>query len=264
MVHVAVSNYQLSERQACQMLNFSRSAFRYQKKKEDDELLIQILMSLSAQQPTWGVEKMTDYLRPEHPDWNHKRIRRIYCEIGLNLRTKRRRRLPSREKQMLTQPNKPNQSWSMDFMCDSLAYGRSFRILNILDDFNREAVWIEEDFSLPAERVIRVLEMASIGRGLPEQIRIDNGPEFISEALANWAKENGVRLLHIQPGKPAQNAYIERFNRTFREDVLDAHIFQTLDEVRELTESWMEKYNAIRPHCALQGVSPYQFAAARE
>jgi putative transposase len=219
---------------------------------------------LAVEQPTWGVEKMTDFLRPEHPEWNHKKIRRIYCEIGLNLRIKRKKRLPYREKQMLTQPKRPNQSWSMDFMCDSLANGRSFRTLNILDDFNREIVWIEEDFSLPAERVIRVLEMASIGRGLPKQIRIDNGPEFISEALAQWAVENDVKLVHIQPGKPAQNAYIERFNRTFREDVLDAHIFRTLEEVRELTESWMESYNAIRPHCALQGVSPYQFAAARE
>lgn len=245
------------------MLNFSRSAFRYQRKKEDDEPLIQILRDLAAKQPTWGVEKMTDLLRQEHSEWNHKRIRRIYCEIGLNLRIKRKKRLPSREKQMLTQPERPNRSWSLDFMCDSLANGRSFRTFNILDDFNREAVWIEVDFSLPAERVIRVLEMAAIDRGLPNQIRMDNGPEFISEALSQWAERNGVRLIHIQPGKPAQNAYIERFNRTFREDVLDAHIFQTLEEVRELTESWMEEYNAIRPHCALQGISPYQFAAAR-
>jgi putative transposase len=245
-------------------VHFSRSAFRYQRQKENDEPVIAILRSLAVEQPTWGVEKMTDFLRPEHPEWNHKKIRRIYCEIGLNLRIKRKKRLPYREKQMLTQPERPNQSWSMDFMCDSLANGRSFRTLNILDDFNREVVWIEEDFSLPAERVIRVLEMASIGRGLPKQIRIDNGPEFISEALAQWAAENDVKLVHIQPGKPAQNAYIERFNRTFREDVLDAHIFRTLEEVRELTESWMEDYNAIRPHCALQGVSPYQFASARE
>jgi putative transposase len=245
------------------MVNLSRSAFRYQRQKEDDAPVVEVLKSLAAKQPTWGVEKMTDRVRQEHPEWNHKRIRRIYCEIGLNLRIKRKKRLPARERKMLTQPERPNQSWSLDFMCDSLASGRPFRTLNILDDFNREAVWIEVDFSLPAERVIRVLEIAAMGRGLPEQIRMDNGPELISGALARWAEKNGVRLVHIQPGKPAQNAYIERFNRTFREDVLAAHLFRTLDEVRELTGSWMEDYNAIRPHCALQGLSPYQFAAAR-
>ena len=212
---------------------------------------------------TWGVDKMTDFIRQEHPEWNHKRIRRIYRELGLNLRVKRKKRLPSRNPQPLTQPKRPNQSWSLDFMSDSFAGGRPFRTLNILDDFNREVVWIEVDTSLPAERVIRVLETAAIGRGLPEQIRMDNGPELISRALPGWAAEKGVRLVHIQPGKPSQNAYIERFNRTFREDILDAYIFHTLEEVRELAESWIEQYNAIRPHEALQGLSPYQFAAAR-
>ena len=224
---------------------------------------MQILKELAEKQMTWGVDKMTDFIRQEHPEWNHKRIRRIYRELGLNLRVKRKKRLPSRNPQPLTQPKRPNQSWSLDFMSDSFAGGRPFRTLNILDDFNREVVWIEVDTSLPAERVIRVLETAAIGRGLPEQIRMDNGPELISRALSGWAAEKGVRLVHIQPGKPSQNAYIERFNRTFREDILDAYIFHTLDEVRELAESWIEQYNAIRPHEALQGLSPYQFAAAR-
>jgi putative transposase len=243
------------------MVNFSRSAYRYQSRRETDEPIVVVLKELVEGQPTWGVDKMTDLIRQRHPEWNHKRIRRIYCELGLNLKTKRKKRLPSRNPQPLTQPERPNQSWSLDFMSDSFAGGRPFRTLNILDDFNREVVWIEVDVSLPAERVIRVLETAAIGRGLPEKIRRDNGPELISGALSRWAEQRGVKLVHIQPGKPAQNAYIERFNRTFREDILDAYVFQTLDEVRELAESWMETYNSIRPHDSLQGLSPYQFAA---
>jgi putative transposase len=233
------------------MVNFSRSAYRFQSRRATDEPVIRILKDLAEKQMTWGVDKMTDFIRRKHPEWNHKRIRRIYRELGLNLRVKRKKRLPSRNPQPLTQPKRPNQSWSLDFMSDSFAGGRPFRTLNILDDFNREVVWIEVDTSLPAERVIRVLETAAIGRGLPEQIRMDNGPELISSALKKWARHRGVKLVHIQPGKPAQNAYIERFNRTFREDILDAHVFQTLEEIRDLAESWMEMYNAIRPHEAL-------------
>ena len=145
-------------------------------------------------------------------------------------------------------------------MSDSLTSGRAFRTFNILDDFNREALWIEVDTSLPAERVIRVLEMIILWRGCPIQIRMDNGPEFISHRLENWAKQHNIQLVHIQPGKPSQNAYIERFNRTFREDVLDAYLFNSLSEVREISEQWLEEYNAIRPHEALQGLSPYQYA----
>jgi putative transposase len=260
---MAIHEYQLSERQACHMLDLSRSGYRYQKKQEADEPVKVVLKELSKQQPTWGFEKMTDLIRQSHPEWNHKRIHRIYCEIGLNLTSKRKKRLPARNRQPLCQPERANQSWSLDFMSDSFAGGRPFRTLNILDDFNREVVWIEVDTSLPAERVIRVLETAAIGRGLPEQIRMDNGPELISKALAEWAEKRGVNLVHIQPGKPAQNAYIERFNRTFREDVLDAYVFQSLEEVRDLVDPWIESYNEIRPHESLGGMSPYQYAAAR-
>ena len=133
--------------------------------------------------------------------------------------------------------------------------------MNILDDYNREALWIEVDTSLPAERVIRVLDMLVLWRGVPKQIRMDNGPELISHRLEAWAKNHGVKLAHIQPGKPAQNAYIERFNRTFREDVLNAYLFRSLEEVRLIVEPWIEEYNAIRPHEALRGLSPYQYAA---
>ena len=161
---------------------------------------------------------------------------------------------------MLSQPDAANQSWSLDFMSDSLASGRIFRTLNILDDFNREVLWIEVDTSLPAERVVRILETLIAWRGCPTQIRMDNGPELISHRLATWAGEHHISLAHIQPGKPAQNAYIERFNRTYREEILDAYLFENLQEVRHITEPWLEDYNTIRPHEALQGVPPRQFA----
>jgi putative transposase len=145
-------------------------------------------------------------------------------------------------------------------MSDSLSSSGAIRTLNIMDDYNREALWIEVDTSLPAERVVRVLENLLLWRSVPKRIRMDNGPELISQRLESWAVEKQIELLHIQPGKPAQNAYIERFNRTFREEVLDAYLFDDLDEVRVITARWLEEYNSIRPHEALQGLSPRQFA----
>jgi len=180
--------------------------------------------------------------------------------MGLNLHRKPKKRLAPRTAQALVVPAYSNRTWSLDFMSDSLAHGRTFRTLNVIDDFNREALWIEVDTSLPAGRVVQVLEMLLLERKAPQQIRMDNGPELISQRLENWAKEKHIELIHIQPSKPAQNTYIERFNRTFREDVLDAYLFDDLEEVRSITEHWLEDYNAICPHEALQGLSPRQFA----
>jgi putative transposase len=160
----------------------------------------------------------------------------------------------------LAMPVQSDLTWSLDFMSDSLSNDRAIRTLNIIDDYNREALWIEVDTSLPAEHVVRVLENLLLWRSVPKYIRMDNGPELISQRLGNWAKQKQIELLHIQPGKPAQNAYIERFNHTFREDVLDAYLFSSLDEVREIAEHWLEEYNTIRPHEALQGLSPRQYA----
>jgi putative transposase len=203
---------------------------------------------------------MSDYLRNQGYSWNHKHIRRVYRAMALHLKRKPKKRLPARTAQPLMVPAQRNETWSLDFMSDSLAGGRTFRTLNVIDDYNREALWIEVDTSLPADRVVRVLEQLLDWRGKPAKIRMDNGPEFISQRLENWSKEKHIELLHIQPGKPAQNAYIERFNRTYREDVLDAYLFDDLQEVRTITERWLENYNTIRPHEALQGVPPRQFA----
>jgi putative transposase len=250
----------LSERQACRTIQVSRCAYRYQAQRTTDEPIAQELQQLAHRQPRWGCGKMTDYLRNQGHSWNHKRIRRVYRTLALHLKRKPKKRLPARAAQALGVPGQANQTWSLDFMRDSLSNGRTFRTLNVIDDFNREALWIEVDTSLPAERVVRVLEQLLSWRGKPTRLRMDNGPELISQRLESWAKEKHIDLLHIQPGKPAQNAYIERFNRTYREDVLDAYLFDDLEEVRHITERWLDDYNTIRPHEALQGVSPRQFA----
>jgi putative transposase len=241
-------------------MNLNRCTYRYQAKKTDDQQIEQELRELAERQPRWGCRKMTQYLRNQGRGWNHKRIRRVYCAMALNLHRKPKKRLPRRAAQALGVPGQPAQTWSVDFMSDTLSDGRTFRTLNVIDDFNREALWIEVDTSLPGERVVRVLERLIDGHEAPKQVRMDNGPELISQRLENWARERGIELIHIQPGKPSQNAYIERFNRTYREDVLDAYLFDNLEEVRSITESWLAEYNNIRPHDALKGLSPRQFA----
>lgn len=258
-VSYVVETHGLSERQACRMMKLSRNAYRYRAIKTDDAEIIQQLKWIAERNPRWGCKKMVQYLRNQGSTWNHKRVRRLYCEMRLNIRVKPKKRLPVREPKPLAAPAAANLSWSLDFMSDSLSSGRTFRTLNLIDDFNREGLWIEVDTSIPAERVVRVLDMLALWRGYPAQLRIDNGPELISRRLAEWAAQHKVELAFIQPGKPAQNAYIERFNRTYREAVLDAYLFSSLEEVRTISEKWLEEYNAIRPHEALGGLPPYQY-----
>lgn len=263
MVQYATATHPISERQACALLKLSRSVYRYQAKPAEDERIREKLLALAARKPRWGCPKMFAYLRNQGHRWNHKRVRRVYRELKLNLRMKPKKRLPKRDPQPLVVPEAANLSWSLDFMHDSLANGRTIRTLNILDDFNREGLWIEVDTSIPAARVVRVLDMLALWRGYPQQLRLDNGPELISKTLAEWADKHNVFLAFIQPGKPAQNAYIERFNRTYREAVLDAYLFNTVEEAQAFSEDWLEEYNAIRPHTALGNVPPYHYASKK-
>ena len=152
----------------------------------------------------------------------------------------------------------------MDFMSDSLTCGRRFRTLNIIDDHNREALNIEIDTSLPTRRVIRSLRQVIEERGKPDRIRVDNGPEYTSKELVEWCSKMGIELLFIQPGRPMQNGYIERFNGTYRRDILDAYMFNDLDEVRELTWKWMEEYNNYRPHDSLKGLSLREYVITKQ
>jgi len=196
----------------------------------------------------------------EGKSWNHKRVRRIYCELGLNIRIKPRKRLPKGEAQMLLQPIYSNVCWSADFMSDVLLCGSKFRTFNVIDDYNRECLLVEPGVSLPAERIIGLLDKKALMNGYPDIIRVDNGPEFRSSTFKDWAKKRGIFINYIQPGKPAQNGFIERFNRTYREEILDMNLFNNLKEVKEITNEWLKEYNNERPHESLKGLTPVSFA----
>ena len=249
----------LSVRQACRLVKMPRSVFRYTKKPKDDEALMQALEELVAKHPTIGFWKCYYRLRRKGYGCNHKRLYRVYTLLKLNIRRKIKRRLPQRVRQPLAVPDAINQSWSMDFMSDCLVDGRRFRVFNIIDDYNRESLWIEVDTSLPSRRVIRVLERLLEMRGKPQRIRVDNGPEFISDLLKLWCEERDIELLFIQPGKPVQNAFIERNNGSLRRELLDAYHFFTLQEVRLMAEEWRQDYNSSRPHQALGFVPPLEY-----
>ena len=180
--------------------------------------------------------------------------------MKLNIRRRAKKRLPDRIKQPLTIPESPNQVWSIDFMSDTLVDGRRFRLFNVLDDFNRESLAIEVDTSMPSLRVIRVLNRVIAQRGKPANLRSDNGPEFISHILQQWCEENEITLQYIQPGKPTQNAYIERKNGSIRRELLNAYLFNSLAEVRCLSEEWRIDYNTERPHKSLGYLSPLNYA----
>ena len=253
MAKAAVEEHRISERQVCRYLEISRTANRYHPQKPGDEEIIRLLKDIAERKPCWSFKKMVDHLKNEGYGWNHKKVHRVYGELGLNIRVKPKKRLPNRNPKPLQEPEEANISWSLDFMSDSLENGRKFRTLNIIDDFNREVLWIEIDTSLPSERVVHVLEMLALWRGYPQQLRVDNGPELVSHKLADWAAKCDVELAFIQPGKPAQKAYIERFNRTYREDVLDAYLFASIQEVQAITEEWLEEYNGVRPMLNWEG-----------
>lgn len=190
---------------------------------------------------------------------NHKKLYRIYTSMKLNIRKRAKKRLPARVKQQLFQPTQMNEVWSIDFMSDALWDGRKIRLLNVIDDYNREVLMIETDTSLPTLRVIRCLTEIANRRGFPKIIRVDNGPEFISAKLDMWCKENKIQLIFIQPGEPTQNAFIERLNGTFRRDILNAYVFKSIQEVKTISEEWMYDYNYNRPHQSLKNKTPMEY-----
>ena len=249
----------MSLQQACILFSISTSVFYYQTKRKADDEIIDQLSSLAESHQTWGFWMMYHRLRKLQYIWNHKRVYRVYTLMRLNLRNKRKKRLPARLKEPLLCPIYPNVTWSLDFMHDTLASGKTLRTLNVIDDFNREVLSITVDTSLPSQRVIKELETLVDWRGKPDAIRSDNGPEFISVALSDWCEINGISWIHIQPGKPTQNSLIERFNRTFRQDVLDSYMFDNLAELRKYALAWAWMYNNERPHAALGYRTPVEF-----
>lgn len=240
-------------------MNLSRSVYRYQPNLEKDKPVIGALLDLVSRHPKFGFRKLFLILRRNGHPWNHKRVYRVYCALKLNFRRKGKRRFPSRNPEPLKVPQGPNLSWSADFMSDALKDGRRIRTFNVVDDFNREALAIEVDLNLPAARIIRVMDRIAESRGYPRKIRLDNGPEFVSIALYEWAEAHQIRLDFIQPGKPTQNSFIERFNRTYREEVLDYYVFENLDEIRDVTHTFIEQYNGVRPHESLGDKTPEEY-----
>lgn len=234
----------------------------YYQSIKDDTPVIEKLKELAEKKPREGQDKFYERIREQGLKWNYKRVRRVYLMLGLNRKRKIKKRIPARVKEPLNQPEGKNQVWSMDFMSDALQNKRKFRVLNVIDDYNRKAIWIEPAFSMPSAFVTDALQKAIRENGKPEKIRVDNGPEFCSREFTEWCEKMEIVIQYIQPGKPMQNGYIERFNRTFRQDILDAHLFENLWQVTELIEEWTEDYNYHRPHESLGGKPPEKYQAA--
>lgn len=253
----------MSKRQACALFSIHESTYYHRAEPKDDGPVRERLAELAELHSRWGFWMMHHHLRAMNHKWNHKKVYRVYTEMGLNLRRKYKKRLPSRIEEPLVQPLRPNLTWSMDFMHDSLANGVKFRSFNVIDDYNREALNITLDTSLSSKRVIRELDKLIAWRGAPEQLRVDNGPEFIARPMEEWAEARGITVRFIQKGKPFQNGYVERFNKTFREEVLDRFSFTRLQEGQAFTHAWMWIYNNERPHKSLGYRSPVDFGQER-
>ena len=220
---------------ACRLLGISRSSMAYVSIKDDTELYHK-LISLSESHPREGFWKCCFRMRNRGEKVNHKRLYRIYKQAGLSLRRKSKKRKISRIKEPLEIPESFTHSWSMDFMSDVLENGRKIRTFNVINDFNREVLYIEADYSIKSSRVVWVLKHLVNRYGKPKKIRMDNGPEFISHLIQTWSLVNDIKFAYIQPGKPTQNSLIERFNKSFRQGVLDAYYFRV----------WMSK-RSYRP-----------------
>ena len=251
----------VSQRRACGLMKVHRASCRYRRRRSEDPGLRTRLRELAETRRRFGYRRLQVLLLREGWRVNHKRIYRLYVEEKLGLRRKRGRKR-SGVRQPLLEPTGANQVWLVDFMTDALSSGRRFRMLNIVDDYTREAVAIEVDTSLGGLRVARVLEELKMQRGLPGQIRSDNGPEFTSRALDQWAYEHGIRWHYIQPGRPMENGYVESFNGRLRDECLNENWFADLAEARETIEAWRQDYNQCRPHSALGYRTPEEFAAA--
>lgn len=254
-----VNHHHLSERSACQLVGLSRTGYRYQSKPKDDQALRDRLKRLAGLYSRYGYLMLHGLLKAEGLVVNKKRTYRLYTEEGLQVRTKKRKKL-DRPRPVMDTPTEPNQRWSMDFVSDQLVNGRRFRVLSIIDDCHRELVGQLTSVSITGRQVARFLDEIADRRPLAPLIVCDNGPEFTSKAMFFWAKERQVTLSFIQPGKPTQNAFIESFNGKFRNECLNQHWFRTLEEARYEIDLWREHYNRVRPHSALGYIPPLEFA----
>jgi putative transposase len=261
VLEVLIQEHQLPVVRACRVVRLSRAAYYRPppSRARADAAVIAALTAVVAEHGRWGFWKCFDRLRLQGRRWNHKRVHRVYCALRLNLPRRTKRRVPQRLRQPLAAPPRLNQTWALDFMADALYDRRHFRVLTMIDEGNREALAIEVGTSIPATRVIRVLEELIAVHGRPAAVRVDNGPELLAQVFVEWCAAHRVAVHYIQPGKPDQNAYIERFNRSYRTEILDAYLFESIAEVRALTERWLLTYNHERPHDSLGRVPPLMF-----
>ncbi|UEP51435.1 IS3 family transposase [Burkholderia ambifaria] len=252
----------ISERRACRLVGLSRSVLHYDAKPDhENEVLAARLVELAHERRRFGYRRLHALVEREGTHANHKRIYRLYREAGLAVRRRRKRHGVMIEREQLALPGAPNEVWSIDFVMDALSNGRRVKCLTVVDDFTKEAVDIVVDHGISGLYVARALDRAARFRGYPKAVRTDQGPEFTSRALDQWAYANGVTLKLIQAGKPTQNAYIESFNGKFRDECLNEHWFTTLAHARAIIAAWRQDYNEQRPHSALNYLAPSEFAA---
>ena len=261
VVDYLIEEHQLSKAKACRVIGLSRSA--YYKPRVDwaqrDAEIVNALNEIVETRTRWGFWKCFHRIRADGKNWNHKRVYRVYCAMKLNLKRKVKKRFITREKQPFVFNEDLNKVWALDFMRDSMYDGRPFRTLNVIDEGHREALRIECGTSIPAGRLVRVMEQLIEVYGTPQAIRMDNGPELTAQSFADWAETHKIQLIYIQPGKPNQNAFIGRFNRSFRTEVLDANLFNSIEEVQEASDHWVVDYNEYRPHESLGNLPPSVF-----
>ena len=255
IVNYLLGKYKSSVRLTCSAIDLHRSQWYYQVTKDDSEVIAK-LNDYAEKLPTYGFDEYYWRIRKEGFKWNRKRVLRVYRNMKLGLRRKRKRPLPPRPCTPLEEQTQPNKVWSIDFMSDSLTDGRKIRVFNVLDDYNREVLMAKVGISFPAQRVTRLLNQLLEERGKPQYIRSDNGTEFTANHFKAWADYQNIQLMYIQPGKPTQNAYVERFNKSFRRGVLNAYLFNSIDQAQEKADIWTYDYNHYHPHKSLGRNTP--------
>jgi len=256
-----VREHQMSERRACRLVGLSRDAYRHPPKTSaEDQILSESIKTIAHKRRRFGYRRVHDLLQRTHPGVNHKRVYRLYRQADLAVRKRRKGRRPNNERVPLVAAARVNQTWSMDFVSDSLCNGRRIKLLTVADDFSHECVTIAVDFGIGGEYVTRLLDEAARFRGYPQAIRTDNGPEFVSRAFLGWLQRHRIEHILIQPGRPMQNGYIESFNGKFRDECLNEHWFETLMQAREIVRVWAQDYNEVRPHSSIGRIPPRRFA----
>lgn len=252
-------------RRICVVLGFRRQTYYKRKSghrpEEVDDQIAKLLHEVTKKYLAWGFWKVFHYIRNQGVTFNHKKVYRIWKREKLNLRQRPKRQRIRRKFEPISLPKEVNKGWSMDFLSDWVMSSdkKSVRIINIMDETSRRALWTEAHQSISAKKLTDILDKVLDYRGKPDYIRCDNGPEFISKKLATWAQKHDIELKFIQPGKPTQNAFIERLNKTLRTECLNLSWFHSLEELNEEIQNWFQHYNFNRPHQSLGNISPYDF-----